>query len=244
VSSALLALLVTTVSALQWTGTLQFTYQRILIRFMQPMMISGLTMLGYYCITGAGDLIVLPVALVLAGAAAFGLYRMSRRVEKQLAKIVPEEAMDDAVDMEIRKHLTSWRPPGQRCRSASHSDSVGAGSKGSAIPACKISETETGFGVSYNLISGEVYGHKNATKASKNIIRNDSSDDSSVDSIMSSDSYQQCEDLHLPRPLDTTGFEHSPSAMRAARTQRLCRLYRDLLVIPESEASTPYLGDC
>jgi hypothetical protein len=100
VMSVVTALIVT----FQWSGTLHFGYQRILIRVTQPVLFSGLLMLGFLATESAVGLAAL--VLSLSALVAVGVVWMlcHRRAEEVvLAKISPEDDVDALLEAEMRK---------------------------------------------------------------------------------------------------------------------------------------------
>jgi hypothetical protein len=99
------------VATFQWSGTLHFGYQRILIRVTQPVIFSGLLMLGYLATdstTGLAALVLSLVALVALVALWMVCHRRAENVIQ--AKILPVDDVDALLEAEVRKLKTKAKP--------------------------------------------------------------------------------------------------------------------------------------
>jgi hypothetical protein len=91
---AILAVGAWTVLTMQWMGSLSFNMQRIIIRFVQPLLLSGLTLLWLFASSGT-------VALFTVAGCTFGFIwaflwrqRYLYHKEQRLSQVVPEEETD------------------------------------------------------------------------------------------------------------------------------------------------------
>jgi hypothetical protein len=98
---AILATGAAVVLSMQWLGTLSFNVQRIVIRFVQPLVLSGLTLLWIFASSGTIALFT-TVACTVAFVWAF-LWRqryLFRKEREQASRIVPLDD-DDCLEVDV-----------------------------------------------------------------------------------------------------------------------------------------------
>jgi hypothetical protein len=130
----------TVILALQWSGTLKFGYQRIIMRFVQPMLFCGMTMLGYYAFSSVGGTVafVLLILAVVAAAIWASYFNNKSRRTAQTQIIVPA----DDVDEELEAELTDLKKAMKAGSSADSSDSSESSSS------CSSSSSDSTSGTS------------------------------------------------------------------------------------------------
>jgi hypothetical protein len=94
-------------AGVQWSGTLKFDYQRVVIRMVQPIVFSGLTMLCYFSTSSAGGFAVFCIVVCsVLGVVAYMRYRGRKLiVNKKIDPVVPiidlEQALDTGLDVAL-----------------------------------------------------------------------------------------------------------------------------------------------
>jgi hypothetical protein len=121
----------TVVLTLQWLGTFQFAYQRVIIRFIQPLLFTGLTLLCFFSASSFSAL----VAVILVGIGIFAALAWQQRVialrEAADAKVV---VVSDDTDASVEHELLKYQYMERNSRSSSSSSSSGGGA-GADAPA-------------------------------------------------------------------------------------------------------------
>jgi hypothetical protein len=107
---SLVTALATVVAIIQWSGTLSFDYQRIIIRIIQPLLFTGLTMLGYYCTSSAGGFALFAVGVLsVIATVAWMRYNGNKQAAMQLLQVAPAVELDPDVEEELEHELALHR---------------------------------------------------------------------------------------------------------------------------------------
>jgi hypothetical protein len=99
VSYAVTAMLIT----MKWTGTLNFTYQRVILRFVQPLLFCGLTMLCYFSVSSTAGYAVFGIIIVVAAAGLLWASHRRQAADTLPQAIVPDDDLDAELEKEVRK---------------------------------------------------------------------------------------------------------------------------------------------
>jgi hypothetical protein len=119
------------VAMIQWSGTLSFDYQRIIIRIVQPMLFSGLTMLGYLCTSNATAIVVFFVAVLAILLSVVWMRRLEdQRAARQLLQVAPGVDLDPDLEKELELELAQYRAARGKQRGSGDGD--GDSSSGSS----------------------------------------------------------------------------------------------------------------
>jgi hypothetical protein len=99
VSYVVTALLIT----MKWTGTLNFAYQRVILRFVQPLLFCGLTMLCYFSVSSTAGYAVFGIIIVVAAAGLLWASHRRQAADTLPQAIVPDDDLDAELEKEVRK---------------------------------------------------------------------------------------------------------------------------------------------